>query len=259
MMLKIGEVAKRAGVSVQTLRHYDKIGLLPPAAITPAGYRLYDDAACQRLELVRTLRDVGFDLAAIGLLLRDRQGVGEGVDLQLAAIEAQIKALKRQQILLQTVKAGSSASILERLKKLNVLTQLNQLEREQFLSQQLGKPEHPEFGSEAVWQAAVSNLPEQMNEQQLEAWLELAELVADSSFHAVLQTQMAPFVSISPAKRTVWQQQSQQLMSQAVRLVEQNEPPESKKGQLVAASWTQAMAAALGETPNLQYNYWVVN
>ena len=47
---QIGELAKRAGVSVRTLRHYDAIGLLSPRETTQAGYRLYDEKALMQLE-----------------------------------------------------------------------------------------------------------------------------------------------------------------------------------------------------------------
>ena len=46
-------------MSVQTLRHYDKLGLLTPERTTDAGYRLYSARDCLRLELIRTLRGVG--------------------------------------------------------------------------------------------------------------------------------------------------------------------------------------------------------
>ena len=47
-MMTIHEVSKLAGVSVRTLHHYDATGLLPPTALTEAGYRLYDDTALAR-------------------------------------------------------------------------------------------------------------------------------------------------------------------------------------------------------------------
>ena len=47
-MMTIHEVSKLAGVSVRTLHHYDATGLLPPTALTEAGYRLYDDTALER-------------------------------------------------------------------------------------------------------------------------------------------------------------------------------------------------------------------
>ena len=48
-MMTVHEVSKRTGVSIRALQYYDKIGLLPPAEYTQAGYRLYDDAALERL------------------------------------------------------------------------------------------------------------------------------------------------------------------------------------------------------------------
>ena len=55
-------VAEMAGVSVRTLHHYDRIGLLPPAATSPAGYRLYSDADLERLQQVMFFRELGFSL-----------------------------------------------------------------------------------------------------------------------------------------------------------------------------------------------------
>jgi phosphoribosylaminoimidazole-succinocarboxamide synthase len=55
-------VAEMAGVSVRTLHHYDRIGLLPPAATSPAGYRLYSDADLERLQQVLFFRELGFSL-----------------------------------------------------------------------------------------------------------------------------------------------------------------------------------------------------
>jgi phosphoribosylaminoimidazole-succinocarboxamide synthase len=55
-------VAEMAGVSVRTLHHYDRIGLLPPAATSAAGYRLYSDADLERLQQVLFFRELGFSL-----------------------------------------------------------------------------------------------------------------------------------------------------------------------------------------------------
>ncbi len=55
-------VADVAGVSVRTLHHYDRIGLLRPAATSPAGYRLYSDADLERLQQVLFFRELGFSL-----------------------------------------------------------------------------------------------------------------------------------------------------------------------------------------------------
>ena len=61
----IGEVARRTGLPVRTIRFYADEGIVPPAAHSRAGYRLFDLDALNRLDLVRTLRDLGLPLATI--------------------------------------------------------------------------------------------------------------------------------------------------------------------------------------------------
>ncbi len=68
--INIGEMAKRAGVSVRTLRHYDAVGLLKPSCITQAGYRLYDQAALARLEQILYFRELGFALDEIKSMMQ---------------------------------------------------------------------------------------------------------------------------------------------------------------------------------------------
>ena len=62
---KIGELAKRTGLTVRTLHHYDEIGLLSPAERSDGGHRVYDEAAVQRLYRIVSLRSLGFPLDAI--------------------------------------------------------------------------------------------------------------------------------------------------------------------------------------------------
>ena len=66
---QVGEVAGLTGVSVRTLHHYDRIGLLRPQARTAAGYRLYGEQELLRLQQILTLRYLGFPLKRIGELL----------------------------------------------------------------------------------------------------------------------------------------------------------------------------------------------
>ena len=69
--MTIHEVSKLAGVSVRTLHHYDAIGLLPPTALTGAGYRLYDDTALARLQSILLFRELEFPLKDIKRILDD--------------------------------------------------------------------------------------------------------------------------------------------------------------------------------------------
>lgn len=65
MLIQVGELAKRAGMTVRTLHHYEQTGLLTPSARSAAGYRLYDLAAVQRLHMIKALAQAGLELAAI--------------------------------------------------------------------------------------------------------------------------------------------------------------------------------------------------
>ena len=69
MRLSVSEAAKRAGVSVRTLRYYDEIGLLKPSEITPAGYRYYDGTAMASLQQILFYRELDVPLEQIGRIL----------------------------------------------------------------------------------------------------------------------------------------------------------------------------------------------
>lgn len=64
-MMTVNEVSKLAGVSIRTLQYYDKIGLLKPAEYTESGYRLYDDAALEKLQQILLFRELEFPLKEI--------------------------------------------------------------------------------------------------------------------------------------------------------------------------------------------------
>jgi DNA-binding transcriptional MerR regulator len=64
-MMTVNEVSKLTGVSIRTLQYYDQIGLLKPAKLTEAGYRLYDDAALEKLQQILLFRELEFPLKDI--------------------------------------------------------------------------------------------------------------------------------------------------------------------------------------------------
>ena len=68
-MRTVHEVSRLTGVSIRTLQYYDKIGLLHPAEYTRSGYRLYDDAALEKLQQILLFRELEFPLKEIGQIL----------------------------------------------------------------------------------------------------------------------------------------------------------------------------------------------
>ena len=68
-MMTVREVSRLTGISVRALQYYDEIGLLPPTRYTEAGYRLYDDAALERLQQILLFRELEFPLKEIRRIL----------------------------------------------------------------------------------------------------------------------------------------------------------------------------------------------
>ncbi|HXS94049.1 MAG TPA: heavy metal-responsive transcriptional regulator [Candidatus Limnocylindrales bacterium] len=74
--LRSGELAKLTGVSTDTLRHYERLGVLPLPSRTAAGYRQYAPAAVDRVRMVRGAIAVGFSLNELARVFRERDGGG---------------------------------------------------------------------------------------------------------------------------------------------------------------------------------------
>ena len=72
MSITIGQVADRADVNVQTVRYYERRGLLPEPPRTPSGYRQYDEGSVARIRFIKRAQILGFSLAEITELLELR-------------------------------------------------------------------------------------------------------------------------------------------------------------------------------------------
>ncbi|MBF0147393.1 MAG: Cd(II)/Pb(II)-responsive transcriptional regulator [Magnetococcales bacterium] len=109
--MRIGELAKRAGCDVETVRYYEREGLLAKPEREPSGYRCYGALHQETLQFIRHGRSLGMKLAEIRLLLdfrhhpeEDCAGVDALLDVQIARVEEQISAmgtLKEQLIALR--------------------------------------------------------------------------------------------------------------------------------------------------------------
>lgn len=89
-MMTVHEVSQLTGVSVRALHHYDQLGLLKPAEVTEAGYRLYDEDSLTRLQSILLFRELQFPLKDIGAILDsptfDRN---KALDQQIRLLELQ--------------------------------------------------------------------------------------------------------------------------------------------------------------------------
>lgn len=96
-MMTVHEVSKLSGVSIRSLHHYDKIGLLPATEVTEAGYRLYDEKALERLQMILLFKELQFPLKEITAIL-------DNPDFDRSkALEQQIQLLKLRREHLQNL------------------------------------------------------------------------------------------------------------------------------------------------------------
>lgn len=92
IILKIGEFAKRSGVTVKTLLHYDKIGLLKPSEKTEAGYRIYCEEDFLKLQQITTLKFIGLPLNEIShILYESGENLENMINIQKKALEEKKK------------------------------------------------------------------------------------------------------------------------------------------------------------------------
>lgn len=96
-MMTVHEVSKISGVSIRALHHYDHIGLLPATELTEAGYRLYDEAALERLQYILLFKELEFSLKDIKEIL-DSPDFDQG-----KALEQQIHLLELRKEHLQNL------------------------------------------------------------------------------------------------------------------------------------------------------------
>ena len=115
-MLTINQAARRVGLPNKTLRYYDDIGLVSPAARSPSGYRLYDEASCRKLAFVRRVRQFDFGIDETKALLdlyddpqRTSAEVRDIAKDKLALLDtklAQLRRLRQELVLLVDACAG---------------------------------------------------------------------------------------------------------------------------------------------------------
>lgn len=93
--MKIGEFARKSGITVKTLLHYDKIGLLQPSSKTEAGYRIYCDENFIKLQQITTLKFIGLSLEEIRQIINEKgQNIESIISIQTKALEEKKKHIE---------------------------------------------------------------------------------------------------------------------------------------------------------------------
>jgi DNA-binding transcriptional MerR regulator len=169
--LMVGELARRTGLTIRTLHHYDAIGLLKPSLYSEAGYRLYTAGDVARLQQVLSLRQLGFTLEEIRDCL-DHPGFSplKVIDLHVARLREQLEIQRRLCARLETIafhlRAAGEVSADEFLHTIEEMTMLEQIAEKYFTPEQL------QFIQERRQQAGMKTL-----ERMQEDWAELIALI----------------------------------------------------------------------------------
>jgi MerR family copper efflux transcriptional regulator len=114
--MQIGELAQRAGVNVQTVRYYERRGLMPEPDRKPSGYRVYDERDVLRLKFVLRAKSLGFTLSEIGELLDLRLDPGTTADdvrrrarAKITDTESKIRSLQEMRRVLERIVSACDA------------------------------------------------------------------------------------------------------------------------------------------------------
>ncbi|WP_460661559.1 MerR family transcriptional regulator [Kribbella swartbergensis] len=190
----IGELARRAGVTVKTVRYYSDHGLLPSRR-TSAGHRRYDGTALARLDLIRTLRALGIDLATVRKVLDHEQTLAEVATALADALAVQLRTLRLRHAALSVIARRHSTP--EELELMHILSARSDDERRtliaDFLTSILG--DDPDFA--AIRRNLTPELPDDADAEQVEAWLELAVLTQDEDFRTGVRRMVAGYRTLA--------------------------------------------------------------
>lgn len=190
--MKVGELAKRTGISVRTLHHYDEIGLVSPSHRTESGHRLYGREEIVRLQQVLSLRQLGFPLDEIRELLARRDFDAQGlVRNHIERLRRQIAAQQELCARLEAVAAHyESASADEFIQAIEVMTMFDKYYSKEQLDALAKRREM--FGEEKIrevqeeWPRLIAAVREEMQrgtdpgDPKVQAlakrWMELVEM-----------------------------------------------------------------------------------
>jgi DNA-binding transcriptional MerR regulator len=206
-LLTISELARRTGISSRTIRFWSDEGLIPVAQRTAARYRLYDMHALARLDLVQSLRALGLGLPAISAILRQQQSLAQVATTHVAALDTRIRDLRLQRAVLRVViRRGSNTQETQLMQR---LAQTSLAERQRAIDDFVARAfegiaaDAPgaHIAQAMRWSAGrlAAELPDDPSDAQVDAWLELAALVAEPAFAArVREMALAGAAAVAP-------------------------------------------------------------
>jgi DNA-binding transcriptional MerR regulator len=239
-------------------------GKTSPADRTPVGYRLYDSGSLVRFGLIRTLRDLGVDLAAIRKVLARELTVSEVAAAHATALEVQIRVLRLHQAVLRTVARRGTATP-EEIQLMHKLAQLSGAERRRLINDFIddtfaGLDLGPGFLP--MMRGAMPDLPDEPAQEQVDAWVELAGLVQDAGFRASIRQAAAAQARAMAEAGQPSPEESQQmatlLRERVAAATVAGIEPDSAEAQPVADDLVAAYARFTGRADKPQFRSWLL-
>lgn len=261
-LFSIGELSKRCGVPVKTIRHYADEGVVPPSATSDAGYRMYTQADERRLMVVRNLRALGFSLDAIASMLDGTRDPQDVAALQLDLVETQLRALERQRAILQAAATlRSREDVVRQLDVAYAAASLGAAERQNKLEQWLEKAQAvnaAKAGSARIRAMVLDDLPSELSNEQLAAWVRLSALLDDPGLLETLRLQHQPFadVSWSEEERANFGRGVMDILAETYPLLADGATVDDERVQGLAERWASHFARALGCDRNADFPDW---
>ncbi|MEV8632284.1 MerR family transcriptional regulator [Streptosporangium sp. NPDC051023] len=233
-LFTIGQLARRTGLPVRTIRFWSDIGVVPPADRSGGGYRLYDAEAVARLDLVRTLRELGFGLDVVREILCRATTVAQVAETHVSALDAEIRTLRLRRAVLSTV--AKRGSTMEEALLMHKLARLSAQERQQIIDDFVDRVfagldlSGPATGIASGMRQVNAELPDDPSSEQVDAWIELAELVGDEDFQRRVREMAVAGQSADPPEFGTDQRL---IMEHAGRALEAGIEPGSAEGRAV--------------------------
>ncbi|MDC0669694.1 helix-turn-helix domain-containing protein [Nannocystis radixulma] len=252
--ITIGALARRSGVPVKTLRFYSDEGLLPPAGRTSSGYRVYAEDAAVRLDLIRTLREAGLGIAAIKAIFARDMTLAEALRLRLRAIETHIVSLQHVAAALRA--ALRSEPTEADIRRLCTVTRLTTEERkaviERFYERVSEGVPIDDGWKRQMMAASTPRLPDEPSPEQLDAWIELAEIVQNEEFIAKMRAAAAETWN-GGFDVAAHQRVSQEANATARALIDRGVAPTDDAAREVVERMITGLAAAQGKTADAEF------
>lgn len=252
----IGEAARLCGMTARRVRYYSDIGLLPPATRTEAGYRVYSDADVLRLDLIRTLREAGAEIAAIAKALKQELSLRDVLAMRLDILDSEIADRQRLAAVLRAVLAENEPKA-EDLQRISAMMSMSLIERKAVLDAFFAHAiEGVDF--DPLWRQRMVEIAAAHDHIEVgPAWLELRALLNEPGFIRAMRAQAEDtgrtrhFLRVRD-ERAEWQARQRALLGEAKLAMDRGAAPDGEEGRRLAEAhigfmaWNRGVAADAG-------------